>query len=438
MVNNAIEKRVGIHVESTFGAETQFDFDTLIAPEGLLAVTEAQTENLVRAYIDNKNIAVRAPDVHAKIRGLRSAAMSQIGSYLYGARSGHAAAGAAATRDLLDVVLQSILGGEHTGFSADLVGGSAAAPEVDVGDGVNHPAWTWGYFWDANGGELGTGQGYFRMIASVVGDVLTMAPGHTLPFTPVAGDRLYAVRQHYPSWPAMEDPTHADHNTLDVLIAGAHAEDFFELKGVKPDLQFGPIEQGTPAEIMLPLKLAYFYHHELTLPKPDLAYALQGSPGTVVGAGTRTTCWLSAAETLLATQQFWGAIQPSVAIEHAAITGPNGIEGVHGWGLAEASYKAGGVDLAVPFDRDWKTAAEAGTEYHLLVQVGNAITDGVWGLYFPRLTFNEDAKPAEDDNRRRQSSLSFLARERQDPALLALAETVRERSLAKFQILRIG
>jgi hypothetical protein len=433
MVANAIEKRVAIQVEDSFGDDAVYDWDALVSPEGLLAVTEAQTEDLRRGYIDNENITTRAADVHPRIRALLSGATSQIGSYLYGARSGHAAAGAQSVQDLLGVVLQSILGGEQLGFAADLVAGTASNPEVDVGQGADIPAWSWGFFIDATDGT-----GSFRLIESVAGDVLTMADGHDLPFVPEAGDTMQAVQDYYSHWPAMEDPTHALHNTLAMLLAGAHAEDLFELRGVKPDLQFGAIEQGMPTKITLPIKLATFAHETIAQPGPDLAYALQGSPGTVVGAGVRTTCWLAQATAALATQQFWGAIQPSVAIEHAAITGPNGLEGVHGWGLAESSYKSGGVDLQVPFDSSWRAAAEAETEYHLLIQVGNAITDGVWGLYFPRLTFNEDAQPAEDDNRRRQSTLSFLARERQDPALLALAEDVRERARAKFHILRLG
>lgn len=433
MVSNAIEKRVAVSVEGSFADPTAIDWDALVTPEGLLAVTEAQTEGLVRAYLDNENITVRAADVHQKIRGLLSGAASQIGSYIYGARSGHAAAGAQATRDLFDVTLQAGLGGEYTGYAAALVGGSAAAPEVDVGEGADIDPWTFGYFVDTS-----AGLGYFRLIESVAGDVLTMADGHTLPFTPEVGDIMRAVKMHYPHWPACEDPTHTLHNTLAILLAGAHAEDLFELRGVKPDLTFGPIEQGAPTKVTFPLKVTTFEHESISQPGPDLAYALQGSPGTVVGAGTRTTCWLSEVDTLLASQQFWGAITPSMAIEHAAIMGPNGNEGVHGWGLAESSYKAGGVELAVPFDADWRTAAEAETEYHLLIQVGNAITDGVWGLYFPRLAFNEDAKPAEDDNRRRQSSLSFVARERQDAALLALDEDIRERARAKFILLRLG
>lgn len=438
MVANAIEKRVAITVEGSFADDGAIDYDALVAPEGLLAVTEVQTENLKREYIDNKNITVRAADVHPKIRGLRSGATSQIGSYIYGARSGHAAAGAQSARDLLDVVLQSTIAGELDGYAADITGGVAAAPTVDGGHGDNLSPWSWGFFWDD---DAGTGE--FRKIQSIADggagdDTLTMAPGHDLSFTPDVADTMYAVRQHFPHWPAMEDHAHASHSTLAMMLAGAHAEDFFDLRGVKPDLQMGAIEQGAPAELTFPLKLPFFFHDEITLPGPDLAYALQGSPGTVVGAGVRTRVWLAEAGATLAPQEFWGAITPNLAIEHAPITGPNGIEGVHGWGLAESSYKSGTVELHVPFSRDWRAAAEAGTEYHLLIQVGNAITDGVWGLYFPRLSFNEDAMPAEDDNRRRQSTLSFIARERQGFDISGLGEDEGNRALAKFEILRIG
>jgi hypothetical protein len=435
-INNAIEKRVAIMEETVFAEASlpgaaAIDWDALVSPEGLLAVTEAQTESLKRAYIENENITVRAADVHPKIRGVLSGATSQIASYIYGARSGHAAAEAQAEDDALDLILRSGLGGSYNGFAADLVGGTAALPEVDVGQGANLDPWMWGYFVDVS-----TGLGYFRLIESVAGDVLTMAPGHTLPFVPAVGDTMRATKARYFSPPVNEDPGHASHTTLAMLLAGANPEDLYELRGVKPDLQFGPIEQGAPTKVTFPIKLCNFAHEGLG--PFDLAYTLQGSPGTVVGAGTRTTCWMSPADTLLATQQFWGAITPNLAVEHAAIMGPNGNEGVHGWGLAESSYKTGGVDLAVPFDASWRAAAEAETEYHLLIQVGNAITDGVWGLYFPRLSFNEDAGPGEDDNRRRQSNLQFMARERQDASLLALAEDVRERARAKWILLRLG
>ena len=64
--------------------------------------------------------------------------------------------------------------------------------------------------------EPSAGVGHFRQIESEAADVLQMAPGHTLPFTPANGDRVYAVEATYVDWDVAENLAHGSHELLRV------------------------------------------------------------------------------------------------------------------------------------------------------------------------------------------------------------------------------
>lgn len=445
MVANAIQKRIAVALETgSLAAPAVIDYDAIASPGGLMAVIQADASGLRRARTDNKTIPRRASDNPSKIRALRNEAMLSLGAYLSGQTSGHAAAGSSAARDLVDMVIRSAWGGEYIGVSADITGGSAASPEVTETQGVSLGEYGWGYFWDDS-----ESVGHFRQIASVAvsggnPDTLTMADGHDLPFTPDVGDRVYAVIAHYVDWDAAENYAAAGHEMLRVLHRGRDDDDMFELYGAKPEIQFGAVEVGTPTELTIPLKCAYFLHNELTI-DPSLAQALQGAPGRVVGAGSTTRAWLANVGAALATQQFWGGIQFTPGVVPDQQTGPNGVEGVHGYGLTAESYQASKLEVTVPFDIQHRTDAEAEQAKHFLLQVGNAVTSGPWGLYCPRLTWDDDVEVAVEANSRRSQTLRFQCEEAPDDAAAAggvdttgLTDAEIHRARAKFVLLRVA
>lgn len=437
MVANSIQKRIAIALESgSLASPGVIDYDAITSPGGLWAVTQVDDAALRRAYLENKTIPARASDNPTMLRALRNEATATIAAYLCGQTSGHAATGVQAVRDLTSMVLRAAWGGQWVGSGATMVGGTALNPEVDTGEGAALVPYGWGYFWDASAGV-----GHFRQIESEAADVLQMAPGHTLPFTPANGDRVYAVEATYVDWDVAENLAHGSHELLRVLLSGRQADDLFEVYGVKPELQLGGIEQGSPTEITVPLHAAYFLHDELSI-TPDLLQQLQGAPGPIVGAGTTTRAWLSNLGSTLAAQQFWGSISPTAGIVPEQVRGPNGTEGVHGYGLTADSYKASRLDLTVPFDSQWRTDAEAGTAKRFLVQVGNAITTGPWALYCPRLTWVDDPEVGSEANSRRQSTLRFQCEEARDDGssgavdTTGLTATEIHRARAKIMILR--
>lgn len=449
MVANAIQKRVAVALETgTLQAPAVIDYDAIPAPGGLLAVNGFDEAALKRAYVDNARVPRTAEEEPEMLAALRNASTETLPWYLSGHTSGHAAAGAQATRDLIDMVVRAGWGGEDIGYSADITGGSATAVEVTEGEGAPLEEFSWGYFWDADGGPNGTGQGYFRQIASVTPgaaspDILNMAPDHDLPFTPAPGDRVYAVIAHYPDFDIMEDHTDAGNELLRVFLQGRDPDDKFELFGAKPEIQIGPIEQGNRTEIQMNLMMAYFEHSEVAV-SPALTQQLQGSPGKTVGAGCTTLAYLSNPGTALANQNFWGAITITTGITPEQVDGPNGCEGVHGYGLTADSYKGTRLEVVVPFAVQNRTDAEARQHKRFMVQVGNLVTDGPYAVYCPYMQWSDDAETGADDNSRRQQTLRFQCLQAPfegetgaiDTTGLSAAEVRRAR--AKIMILRVA
>lgn len=434
MTSNSIQKRVAVALESgTLAAPATIDFDSIPSPGGLMATTVVEDAGLKRAYVDDEIITTRASDTRAKLRGLRSGAQAGLAPYMAGQTSGHAAAGAAGAQDLLGMVMATAWGGQNISGGATIAAGTSAAPELDLGEGALFGDYTWGYFWDDS-----AALGYFRQITSVSTDTLTMTTGHELPFTPEVGvDRVYAVEATYQSWPVCEDYSHVDHDLLQVLLAGRQADDLYLLQGVKPELQLGTVEAGAPTVMTVPLHAVQFEGGDSLVITPALAQSLSGAPGPIVGAGATTSAHLVAVGATLANVQFWGGITHELGLTPERIMGPNGTEGVAGFGVTADSYKAGAVELIVPYDSTWRTASEAGTEYTYLLQVGNAVTGGPWGVYCPRLTFTDDVEAGSESNARRQQTLRFGMREAQID-VSALSADAAERARAKVVLLRVA
>jgi len=432
MPANSIQKRVAVALETgSLAAPATITWDNITAPGGLLATTLVEDAELKRAYIDDETIRPRASEGRPKLRGLRSGASSNLAPYMHGQTSGHAAAGAAGVQDLLDLILQAAWCGQVISGAGTITAGTAAAPELDTGEGANYDTWTWGFFTDVS-----TGRSYFRMVASEASDVLTLATGHTLPFTVEVGvDTVNAVSATFVDWEVAANYLDAGNRLLQILQRGANPDDFFHLFGVKPELQLGPITAGEPTKLTTPMHCVYFEHGDELSINPALNQALSGAPGPIVGAGVTTTAYMAPVGQALAVQQFLGSINVELGIKPERVMGPNGVEGVHGYRLSADSYGGTTLELTVDYDPAWRTAAEAGTEYHLLIQVGETLTRGPWALYFPRLTFDEDVTLAADGDAQRVSTLRFRALE-STTSIAGLTATQANRARAAVWILR--
>lgn len=434
MPANSIQKRVALALETgTLAAPATITWDAITSPGGLMATTVAEDAELQRAYIDNETIRTRASEGRPKLRGLRSGSMAKLGPYMAGQTSGHAAAGVQGVQDMMDLVLAVAWCGQIITGGGTIGAGDATAPELALDEGDNFQAWSWGFFRDVS-----TGIGYFRKVESEAADVLTMATGHTLPFTVEVGvDTVNAVSSTFVDWDIAENYLNAGNQLFQLLMRGRNPDDFFQLYGVKPEINLGPITQGEPTKIDMPMHAVYFEHGDELSIDPALNQALSGAPGPIVGAGATTTAWLAPVGDDLVSQQFLGSITVELGIKPEKTMGPNGIEGVHGYRLTADSYDGTTVELIVDFDPAWRTAAEAGTEYHLLVQVGNTLTRGPWGVYFPRLTFDEDVVLAADGDVQRVSTLRMRALESTED-ITGLTSTQASAARAKVEILRIA
>jgi hypothetical protein len=431
MPANAIQRTVAFDREASFADSAAKDWDSLTA-NGDVILCHDLTFDPRRPKIENKNLKQRAGATRPGVLGLRNHPVGL--SYYWKANSANAAEGAQATRTAQDELLYNALGGEHRGYAAGIAAGTAASPTVEDADGDNLAEYGWSFFWDTS-----ASQGFFRQYSTVTegvgSDTLTMATGHTLPFTPDAGgaDIAYACVSHYPHWDALEDHTHANHTTLAMFFKGRHTERSSESKGCKLGVEMSPIEQGALPELIFSGLGTTFDTDGIS--QPALTVTPEGGPGSVVGSGSTTLCYLVNSSSTLAAQTFWGQITPTFGIKPERVAGPNGTEGVHGHGLTEDSYDASMIEITVPFDDSWITAYHAETTYHMLVQIGTAII-GSRFLYCPLMSFAEEPEPVSVGGRE-GLTLRFNLLER-DVAQGSLSEDEYHRARAKFTIGRVA
>ncbi len=433
MPANSVQKTVAIDREATFADPAAKNWDALTANGDVILVHNLNYSNVRRPKLEDANLKQRAGATRPGVLGLRNHDFS-FDTY-WSANAANAAEAAQAARVAQDELLLCSLGGEHRGYAAGIAGGTAAAPTVEAAHGNNLVAYGWSFFYDTS-----AAQGHFRQYASIADggagvDTLTMATGHTLPFTPDPGgaDVAHACVAHYPDWDALEDHSHATHFTLTTFFKGRHSEHSVESKGDKYGVELGPIEQGTIAELKFAALGTTFDADGIS--QPALSVAPDGGPGAVVGSGATTLCWLAAASSLLATQTFWGQIQPTFGIKPERVVGPNGIEGVHGHGVTEDSFDGSGIEITVPFDDSWITAYDAQTFYHMLVQIGVS-PSGARFLYCPYMSFAEEPEKVSVGGRD-GLTLRFKLHER-EVAQGAMSATLYHGARAKFVIGRVG
>lgn len=431
MVANAIQKTVAFDREASFGDLTAKNWDALTANGFTFYCFDLAYDELRRATIANKNLKVRAAATNAPIPTLRNGPFS-LGFY-WSNNTVNAAEAAQAALVAQDALLQVAFGGEQRTYAAGIAAGTALNPTVDAAHGNNLTPYSFGFFYDTSAGT-----GIFRQITSIAdggggADTLTMSPGHTLTFTPDAGgtDVLHAVVEHYPDWDAIEDHTNANHRSLTWFFKGRQTDDNVEAKGCRHSIEMSPIEAGMPIEFKLDGMAATFDDEGWS--QPALTGTPAGSPGRVVGSGVATIAVWAATDAALASFNFWGQMVPGFGIKIDAVSGPNGLEGRHGYGITEDSYDGTTLEVTVPYLDDYSAEFDAGTTRHLLLQVGTTPL-GSKMLYFPRLAYAEAPKRVSVGGRA-GSLLKFVAQER-DVAQGALTAAQYMRARAKFVIAR--
>lgn len=383
--------------------------------------------SLEEGEVENATITPNFGDALPSLYGLKSEASISVGCYMAGQNIGLAVAGDPGTQDVLDVVTHAAWGGQTFSGAADITGGVAAAPEVTGGHEANFGRYTWGRFRDD-----ATGREYFRRVASVAAQTLTLDAGHSLDFAPGAGDTIGAVSQTYPNFVAMADASDPEHQLLQVAarasMTSSSGDEFYRLIGVRPELQLGGLTAGEAMQVTIPLHTIDFETPDQAIPAA-LDAEPQGAPGTVTGVATDTVVYLQPIGAALAHQEVWDTATINLGIVPEKIKGPNGREGVHGYGISNEAAKGTTIELTVPWDPSWRAQARARAEFSLLVQVGNGA--GMWGLYFPRLCLH---KAIEGGEGLRSCTLSLMARRPIVPPGLGPDEALR--AAAKVEILR--
>ncbi|MGH1344333.1 MAG: hypothetical protein ACRBN8_22430 [Nannocystales bacterium] len=433
MVAPLKQREVAISRETSFGSGED-DWDA-IATGGKFYALEVAPE-FYENKTENENLRSRASDTPEGIV-LPKTVACPLTTYLYGAQA-PAADQAQAARLVRDELLLNALQGETLGYRADITGGVDTAPTTTPGVSDAQASYTWGFFFDTS-----EGAGHFRKLTDVTlgggGDnTANMAAGHALPFTPAAGDVMHATVVHFPDWDLLED--HAEPQVSHaIFIRGKDPAHIHEAQGIRFGVEVGEVASGTPTKLDFTAMGVDFTDPErydgADLVVPTLAGTPEGNPSTVPGRGSTTRVWIADVGANLGAQQFWGSITPTLGIKPDPSEGPNGRNGIHGFGVSNESYDATGVEVMVPRERFWKTDFRAGTHKHMLIQVGDQ-PGNTWFLYFPRLELRDEPKDA--DHRGRDAyTLTFKAREA-NVSTIGLTTTEAHRARAKFEIGRVG
>lgn len=380
MVAHALPRRFAFYTASAWGPSGG---PSNWANDGTVCyVTALDTNGLQQAVVANENNIERPRAKHANIRGLKNASMS-FGIYGH-AKTTHAAEGAAATTYHVAELLRAALGGRDLGYGIGFSGGTASAPEVDSDPGFEQGDWI--YAFDAS-----TGIGEFYRIESIAaGPPVVLTLDRDLHFTPVGADRAYSVIDCYIHQAATTQHDHANHKTLWILAEGDETTDVFEARGCKPALSIGEISAGVPTQFSFDVSVTTF---ELEDASQVTFGAPQGEAGIVTGIGTSTNVrFADFGDPLPSTNvAARGSIAVTPGVGYNRVMGPPGWEGVEGH---VDSLDDTTVDFILPFDSAYNAEFRAGTEKHLLVQIGESTN--AWAVYLPRCEYGTDPTRSDE------------------------------------------
>jgi hypothetical protein len=339
--------------------------------------TEIDYSGLVRANTENLNNRRRLRAKHKNILTHRNGTCS-FAPYWHG-KSTHAAEAAAATTFHQSTLCKSALGGEDLGYGIGIASDeSEDTDEVQIDSDPGYVLSDFVYVYDTSGTR---GEFYWLTAAPDAGPPVTLTLDRDLHFVPDTGgaDRIYSVIDCFIDDSVTTDFSNAAHTTLWLRMQGEHAEDVWTAKGCKPQLSIDPIAAGTPCRLKFDCLVTTFAHETETSEDFSAATA-QGEAPAVAGLADTCIVKLAAVGSPLVDVDALGSITVNPGVTYTMQEGPNGWEGNHGF---SDNGEDTTIEIMVPFDDDYATAYNAGTLYHMLIQVGTG-TSAV-GIYCPAL-----------------------------------------------------
>lgn len=351
--NESVGSTFGTLVDATWAAGVAF------------LVVSPPTDLGKRSQIPNDNYKQRVLSTRPMVPSLATGEW-EMGVYAHG-RSTAVADDARATITSPNFpiahFLQNAWGGIRLGYRTVIASGTAAAPVVEAGDGVQYEAGDWVFAHDIS---VDATRGYFRKILSISTDTLTMWAGHDLPFTPAANDVLGAVIQAYPYDDVISNQNHADHLCQSFMRMGELADDMQQAVGVK--LSLTGIEGTNAGEAMI-LRFSAMAA-EVTkegLTKPTAGTPLGDAP-QATGTGDDSIVYISAVGSTLAPVEAqsvnWTPGIASQPVPGLVLNGRSGytLDG----GTADSTM----IEVVVDYDDSWGTAFRAGTRFQVIEQIG--------------------------------------------------------------------
>lgn len=363
--------------ESSFAAGPDTDFDT--DGEEFLCI-DFSVEALRRTMHENRNYRQRVLASYAHILGVQAGQVS-FGMYCEGSGTVTSAAANAVTYPLADR-LYNAWGGLRLTRANSTQTASASAPEVTGGEGTEYEAG------DIIIGVDSVGRAWVVVVDSISTDTLTLRYDAPASITTVAGSV-----QCYPNGAAMSNRSHSDHVTDALIHQGEDPEDNYVALGVKLVVAgIDALEPDNQAMFQFEGLCADFQHQELTA--ETLGDAPLGGVPQTVATGSSSFVRLAQIGTDFNNDNtdyaYSATITAGVSSQPVtAIGGTNGRVGYHVDGIDDTM-----VEIAVEYDDQWLVAFEAGTQYHLLIQVGT-VRDDLYAFYFPRLAFAEEPQRSE-------------------------------------------
>lgn len=327
---------------------------------------EPDISGMKRATIPNANYKTRVLETRPRVHSLANGA-NGFGVYAHGRSEPVAdAARATITSPAYPIAdfLRNAWGGMRLGWSTLFASGSASAPVITAAAGAEYLAGDWIFAIDVSADAT---RGYFRKIASIAVDTLTMWPGHALPFTPAAGDVLGAVIQAYPHRSVLVNRQHADHITQAFLHSGEIADDVQEAIGVKLNLaSIEGIAAGEAGILKFEGLAAQVRKEGLTAPTPSDPL---GDAPLATSTGTDTLVWVSEVGSALALAEPQSVtVTPGIMSQPVLAVG--GVEGRVGYTLAADSADAPMIEMVFDYDDVWSQGFVDNTRYQVLIQVG--------------------------------------------------------------------
>jgi hypothetical protein len=402
-IAHALPRTFSSIVETTF-ADTTVDFD---ASGTQFYAFEPDISGVGQETFENLNNRPTAFNEFENVRGLKSASTFTWAEYLTASGVTAAASSQAASTVLSDHLLAA-LGGRSLNYRTIAVSNIAADVTVTTSEGANFVVGDMVYINDST-----SGGDWFR-VEAIAGDVLTLdrTPGFT-----VSNNTLLAGIQNYCDWFVATTPSESQHKTLAMAIKGVDTQDYWELYGVKPQVEIDELQQNTAPTLRFN-GLATKFEWE-TLTPAALAGTNEGEAPLANSTGCSFKFKIAQVGSDLADVDAY-KLQPRFGITYSGVDGPNGCEGRHAF---IGSGFDPGLDVTLEFNSVYGDAFRRKTLYHALITIGDG--DDSVSIYYPYLEIASEPKRSGEDNVSVDVSFRALRNQVADGASLAGADLRR-------------